>query len=160
MQFKRVIRPSTLSLFSRCWPEEKGRQFYEASTYWLHSDDPGEILVYLNDVGYEIGITGWAPIPGNRAFLRWTAVNPQFRGQGIGRRMIELLMERIRKEYGVGEIYETTDSEEVRDWFLSMGFLDEPKHIHVLELKELAGDFKYCLFHRKQEQPFNPGETP
>lgn len=80
----------------------------ESFSHFVVADESGEIAG-------AIGLEKFGPV----ALLRSAVVSPEYRGSGVGRRLVEQIIERARKE-GIEEIFLLTTTAE--EYFPRFGF--------------------------------------
>lgn len=136
--------------FLCCWENPEHReQFKEATGMWWSKSDLGEVLELTDDAlgcppKSSIGVTGWYPVGLGEAAMRWTAIYPDKRGNGFSRCMLNMLFERLRGYY-IHTVYELSETEKARDFFLKMGFTLIEDEIIKTKLRSTMGEFKYIL---------------
>jgi protein-tyrosine-phosphatase/N-acetylglutamate synthase-like GNAT family acetyltransferase len=81
-------------------------------------DDLAHFLVARTGGGAVVGVAGLEP-HGESALLRSVAVAPAHRGTGLGRRLVERLLDDAHAA-GIGEVVLLTET--ARDWFPRFGF--------------------------------------
>lgn len=136
--------------FMQCWENPEHReQFKSATGTWWSKSDHGEVLELNDDkLGCppksSIGVTGWFPVGLGEVALRWTAIYPDKRGKGFSYHLLNLLFERLRGYY-IHTVYELSETEKARDFFLKMGFCLVQDETLKDKLRAQMGDFKYVL---------------
>lgn len=146
--FHRMTTIGQAQAMAYIWPEPFSSQFFGACKGWMGSDEPGEILLYTNPklCMLPIGVTGWYPVSAGCAFLRWHGICDMKRGRGQSRKMFEMLTYRLRTYYGIHTLYELSETENARDYFIkNHGFKLADDEDLKASLRREAGDFKYVL---------------
>ena len=83
----------------------------------------GHYFVVREDDGRVVGVAG-LEVHGENGLLRSLAVDEDYRGQGLGTRLVEAILERSER-LSLGAVYLlTTDA---RDYFARLGFADCPR---------------------------------
>ena len=83
----------------------------------------GHYFVVREDDGRVVGVAG-LEVHGENGLLRSVAVDEDYRGQGLGARLVEAILERSER-LSLGAVYLlTTDA---RDYFARLGFADCPR---------------------------------
>lgn len=81
--------------------------------------DPGRVFVqFADDAGMTVGIGGYEPL-GDVVLLRSIVVVPSRRGEGLGGRIVDALMQRARRD-GAREAYALTSGP--RTFLSDLGF--------------------------------------
>ena len=156
----RRLQASDLLILSTCWISEKARQqFMEASLDWCNSTDPGEIFVFTDSVTRQlIGVTGWYPIGGGKAFLRWHGVIEEYRGKGMSVAMLAWLAKRLKVTYQIDKLYETCNEDATVTYFEKLGFVKVTDKVLIDAIAVEAGEFKHtlCMNTARCRQPLDP----
>lgn len=117
-------REACLAVFETNVPEfffPAEREEFEA-----YLDDlPGPYLVLEDEGGRILGCGGWAVSPGTAvADLCWGMVDRGRQGEGLGRRLTEARLARIRRETGIREVTLKT-SQRTTGFYERLGFVVE-----------------------------------
>lgn len=129
------------------WSSLKHRYYCREATkeFQLNLSEKGNIFLVTHLYDFlVIGLTGYCPIDKDRVFLRWHGIIPDFRGMGISTNILNLLLAKI-KENGYTTVYETTESEKVRDYFIKQGFEQEEDPSVIEEILREAGMGTFVL---------------
>jgi amino-acid N-acetyltransferase len=87
------------------------------------SDGWGHYFVVREDDGRVVGVAG-LELHGEDGLLRSVAVDPDYRGQGLGAALVEAVFQRAAR-VGLRTVYLLTTS--ARDYFARRGFSDCPR---------------------------------
>ena len=117
-------REACLAVFETNVPEffvPAEREEFEAYL----GDLPGPYLVLEDEAGRILGCGGWAVAPGAAvADLCWGMVARDRQGEGLGRRLTEARLARIRSETGIREVTLKT-SQRTTGFYERLGFVIE-----------------------------------
>ncbi|WP_017581831.1 GNAT family N-acetyltransferase [Nocardiopsis valliformis] len=111
--------------------------FDNAETAKPRFDRPSAELVAVYQ-GTLVGLVD-AQLEEGTAMIDTIAVHPDHQGRGVGRRLLEALLDRLRADgFDTVEAW-TRDDEATVAWYRAMGFTDQDHHLHVYAVGTEAG---------------------
>lgn len=93
--------------------------------------------------GCVAGVSGWYT-HNQKAIMRWHGILPRYRGQGLSKVLLTWILRNV-KERGFAELYELSDSEEAKGYFLKMGFVEVTDVVERGLVQESGCIFQYVL---------------
>lgn len=115
-------------------PAEAWR-FYEADITAVHERTGDSRLIVWDDGGDLLGAVTYYPpgrlgiVPARWAYLRLLAVSPTARGRGIGRALVEEVIDRARSDGAEAvAIHTTAWMSTARDLYRARGFTRDPRY--------------------------------
>ena len=67
------------------------------------------------------------------------------RGQGVSKELLKHVCDSVAERLKITQIYELSESEKARDYFIDQGFTIETDEVVIAALRKIGGDFKYVL---------------
>lgn len=122
---------------------------FNATMDWISGKDKdGEIFyVTLNDD--IIGITGWYSIKcsntQNMFGMRWHGILPSHRGNGYGKKAIDLLYSHLMKKYNNVKLYEIASNTKTAEYFIKNNFINVSDENVIRSVLDCGGEIGECI---------------
>ncbi|MHA2141959.1 MAG: GNAT family N-acetyltransferase [Candidatus Thorarchaeota archaeon] len=109
--------------------DSPGTDFMPAEFFEAHIDDD-EMFLVAEAKGNVVGCVVGQPMKGDWAYISLLIVDPELRGQGVGKMLIETILKRcVAMRFGYVTLFAPKFNKKTLGFYRSRGFVEGKEHI-------------------------------